>query len=66
MKLVRGNKEHGNLENSFRTIRCATSEDSDHLLMQGQADFTVYVCCSLYSLCDDDDDLVYYVPFNII
>ena len=30
MKLVRGNREHGNLENTFRTIRRATSEDSDH------------------------------------
>ena len=41
MKLVRGNREHGNLENTFRTIRHATSEDSDHLLMQGQSDFAV-------------------------
>ena len=30
MKLVRGNREHGNLESTFRTIRRATSEDSDH------------------------------------
>ena len=41
MKLVRGNREHGNLENTFRTIRRATSEDSDHLSMQGQSDFAV-------------------------
>ena len=41
MKLVRGNREHGNLENTFRTIRRATSEDSDHLPMQGQSDFAV-------------------------
>ena len=34
MKLVRGNREHGNSENTFRTIRRATSEDSDHLPMQ--------------------------------
>ena len=30
MKLVRGNRENGNLENTFMTIRRATSEDSDH------------------------------------
>ena len=41
MKLVRGNREHGNSENSFRTIRRATSEDFDHLPMQGQSDFVV-------------------------
>ena len=35
MKLVRGNREHGNLENSFKTIRRETSEDSDQLPMQG-------------------------------
>ena len=30
--------EHtGNMEHTFRTIRRATSEDSDHLLMQGQS-----------------------------
>ena len=29
MKLIWGNKEHGNLENTVRTIRRATSEDSD-------------------------------------
>ena len=29
------------MENTFRTIRRATSEDSDHLLMQGQSDFAV-------------------------
>ena len=34
--------EHtGNMEHTFRTIRRATSEDSDHLLMQGQSDFAV-------------------------
>ena len=41
MKLVRGNREHGNLENTFRTIRRAASENSDHLPMQGQSDFAV-------------------------
>ena len=41
MKLVRANREHGNTENTFRTIRHATSEDSDDLLMQGQSDFAV-------------------------
>ena len=41
MKLVRGNREHGNLENIFRTIRSTTSEDSDHLPMQGKSDFAV-------------------------
>ena len=41
MKLVRGNREHGNSENTFRTIRRATSEDSDHIPMQGQSDFAV-------------------------
>ena len=41
MKLVRGNREHGNLENTFRTIRRATSEDLDHLPMQGRSDFAV-------------------------
>ena len=41
MKLVRGNREHGNSENTFRTIRRATSEDSDHLPMQEQSDFAV-------------------------
>ena len=41
MKLVRGNKEHGNLENTFRTIRCMTSKDSDHPPMQGRSDFVV-------------------------
>ena len=41
MKLVRGNREHGNSENTFRTIRRATSEDFDHLPMQGQSDFVV-------------------------
>ena len=29
------------MEHTFRTIRRATSEDSDHLLMQGQSDFAV-------------------------
>ena len=38
-KLVRWNREHGNSENTFRTIRRATSEDSDHLPMKGQSDF---------------------------
>ena len=41
MKLVRGNREHGNLENTFRTIRCATSEDTDHLPMQRRSDFAI-------------------------
>ena len=41
MKLVRGNREQGNLENTFRTIRRAIREDSDHLLMQEQSDFAV-------------------------
>ena len=41
IKLVRGNREYGNLENTFRTIRRATSEDSDHLPMQGQSGFVV-------------------------
>ena len=41
MQLVRGNREHGNSENTFRTIRRATSEDFDHLPMQGQSDFAV-------------------------
>ena len=41
MKLFRWNREHGNSENLFRTIRRATSEDSDHLPMQGQSDCTV-------------------------
>ena len=31
MKLVRWDREHGSLENIFRTIRRVTSEDSDHL-----------------------------------
>ena len=30
-----------NMEHTFRTIRRATSEDSDHLLMQAQSDFAV-------------------------
>ena len=41
MKLVRGT---GNMEirkTLFRTIRCVTSEDSDHLPMQGQSDFAI-------------------------
>ena len=29
------------MENTFRTIRRATSEDSDHLPMQGQSDFAI-------------------------
>ena len=29
------------MENTFRTIRRATSEDSDHLPMQEQSDFAV-------------------------
>ena len=29
------------MEKTFRTIRLATSEDSDHLPMQGQSDFAV-------------------------
>ena len=34
--------EHtGNMERTFRIIRHATSEDSDHPLMQGQSDFAV-------------------------
>ena len=34
--------EHtGNMERTFRTIRRATSEDSDHHLMQVQSDFAV-------------------------
>ena len=41
MKIVRGNREHGKLENTFRTIRRATSEDSDHLPMKGQSDFAI-------------------------
>ena len=41
MKVVRGNREHGNLENTFRTIRGVTSEDSDHLPMQRQLDFAI-------------------------
>ena len=41
MKLVKGNREHGNLENTFRTVRRATIEDSDHLPMQGRSDFAV-------------------------
>ena len=41
MKLVRQNREHGNLDNTFGTIRGATSEDSDHLPMQGRSDFAV-------------------------
>ena len=41
MELVRGDREHGNLENTFRTIKRATSEDSDHLPMQGRSDFAV-------------------------
>ena len=41
MKLVRGNRENEKLENTFRTIKHATSEDSDHLPMQGQSDFAV-------------------------
>ena len=41
MKIVRGNRVHGNLENTFRTIRHATSEDSDHLPMQGRSDFAI-------------------------
>ena len=37
-----GNMAHtGNMEHTFRTIRRATSKDSDHLLMQGQSDFAV-------------------------
>ena len=44
MKLVRGNREHGNSENTFRTIRRATGEDSDHLPMQRHSDFAV--CCN--------------------
>ena len=41
MQLSHSLAQHGNLENIFRTIRCATSEDSDHLLMPGQSDFAV-------------------------
>ena len=41
LHVVRGNREHGNLENIFRTIRRATSEDSDYLPMEGQSDFAV-------------------------
>ena len=34
--------EHtGNMERTFRTTRRATSEDSDHLVMQGQSNFAV-------------------------
>ena len=29
------------MENTFRTVRRATSEDSDHIPMQGQSDFAV-------------------------
>ena len=36
------------MEHTFRTIRRATSEDSDHLPMQGQSDFAVY--CKLQFL----------------
>ena len=41
MELVRGNREHGNLENILRSIRHATNEDSDHLLKQWRSDFDV-------------------------
>ena len=41
LKLVRGNKKNGTLENTFRAIRRATSEDSDHLPMHGQSDFAI-------------------------
>ena len=33
--------EHGNSENTFRTIRHATSEESDHLQMQRWSDFAI-------------------------
>ena len=41
MILVNVNREHGNLDNTFRTIRCVNSEDSDHLQMQGWSDFAI-------------------------
>ena len=41
MKLVGRNREHGNLDNTFRTIRRVTSEDSGHLPMQGRSDFAI-------------------------
>ena len=40
-KQVSGNRVHGNLENTFRIVRHATSEDSDYLLMQRQSDIAV-------------------------
>ena len=43
MKLARGEQGTGNLEKTFRTIRRATSEDSDHLPMQGQSDLPFVV-----------------------
>ena len=43
MKLVGENREHGNLDITFGTIRGGTSEDSDHLQMQGRSDFAVCV-----------------------
>ena len=38
------------MENPFRTIRRATSEDSDHLPMQGQSDFAVCGSKQAYKL----------------
>ena len=43
MKLVRENRGHGNLDNTFGTIKHAISEDSDPLPMQGRSDFTICV-----------------------
>ena len=60
MKLVRG--EHGNLENAFSTIRRATSEDSDHLLMQGQSDFAV---CDNTGTWRDYKSLVKYITVSV-
>ena len=60
MKLVRGGT--GNMEHTFRTIRRATSQDSDHLLMQGQSDFAV---CGNKQAWRDYESLVKYITVSV-
>ena len=51
------------MEHTFRTIRPATSEDSDHLLMQGQSDFAV--CGNKRECWRDYEPLVKYITVSV-
>ena len=62
MKLVRGEQGTWKFGKHFRTIRHATSEDSDHLLMQGQSDFAV---CGNTGTWRDYKSLVKYITVSV-